>query len=196
MKFKLALLSMFILLASMLAACSGPGSQAQRTPIPMVAQVALAAPSGPGKLAAVTSKDHCLVRAVDLLGAWAAAGAPEKDSFEFKDANGKTCQAAFPEDVSFLFWESNVWFDGAIACKVCHGPDLKYSYAQMDLSAYAGIQAGSRRASADAKGQDIMGSGNWEQAKLRQVLVTKFMPLGRPSESPENGPLVLAGKPK
>jgi hypothetical protein len=63
----------------------------------------------------------------------------------------------------------------------------------MDLSSYAGILAGSRRQSADAKGNDILGAGDWEKSTLYRVLFTTWMPLGRPQTTNEKGPLVLAG---
>jgi hypothetical protein len=47
-----------------------------------------------------------------------------------------------------------------------------------------------------AKGNDILGGGNWEQARLYQVFTTRFMPLGRPSTLGEKEPVVLAGSPK
>jgi hypothetical protein len=70
----------------------------------------------------------------------------------------------------------------------------------MDLSSYAGIIAGSRRASADVKGNDILGSGVWEQSKLYEVLTLpnenqQAMPLGRPPDAfPPGGPVILAGE--
>jgi hypothetical protein len=68
----------------------------------------------------------------------------------------------------------------------------------MDLSSYAGILAGSRRASADAKGNDILGSGNWGQSKLNEHLfVLKLMPFGRPPGAvPDEWATIFAGTPK
>lgn len=194
---KKALLPIPILLVGLfLAACSGGASTVKRTPIPTLIPATLAAPSGAGKLASLSSGTYCAVRAVDLIGAWVKAGSPETNPFDFTDANGKACTGTFKDDVHFLFTESNVWFDGALACAACHGPDLAASYANMNLSDYQGILAGSRRQSAGAKGSDILGSGDWSKARLNQVLITRFMPLGRPQTSPEKGPLVMVGKPK
>jgi hypothetical protein len=63
----------------------------------------------------------------------------------------------------------------------------------LDVSSYAGVMAGSRRL-AEAK---PMVGGEWEKTKLYEVMVTtRFMPLNRPADMPEKGPLVAAGKPK
>lgn len=185
-----------LLLGLLLAACSGGTSQVKRTPIPTLIPATLAAPSGAGRLASLSGGERCAVQAVDLIGAWVSAGSPETTPFDFTDASGKACQGTFANDVRFLFTESNVWFDGALACSACHGPDLAESYANMNLGDYQGILAGSRRQSAGAKGSDILGGGDWTKARLNQVLVTRFMPLGRPQTSPEKGPLVMVGKVK
>jgi hypothetical protein len=71
---------------------------------------------------------------------------------------------------------------------------MAVSSAQMDLSSYEGILAGSRRTSPDAQGTDILGGGDWESSLLYDVLyVRKFMPLGRPTDVPADGPVVFAG---
>jgi hypothetical protein len=43
--------------------------------------------------------------------------------------------------------ESNVWYPGALSCASCHNADLAISSAQMDMTTYAGLLAGSRRTS-------------------------------------------------
>ena len=79
----------------------------------------------------------------------------------------------------------------------------------MDLSSYAGILAGSRRANAEPKGNDILGGGNWDDALLHKMLyapdgktqldpVRPAMPLGRSDLNPPidaNGPIIPAGVP-
>ena len=39
--------------------------------------------------------ESCQIHAVDLLGAWVTANAPETDPFPFTDASGKQCQGTF-----------------------------------------------------------------------------------------------------
>ena len=163
------------------------------TPIPTLIPATLPAVSG-GEAA---SGPKCAIRAVDLLGAWVSAGYPESDPFDFSGADGAACQGTFAEDVLVLFTRSNIWYTGAAACVTCHYQDLTKAQAQMSLVNYADVLAGSRRSSADAKGKDILGGGDWEKSKLYEVfVVTKLMPLGRPANMPEKGPLVKAGKPK
>lgn len=148
--------------------------------------------------------NKCQVAAVDLIGAWVTAGYPENDKFPFTDVKGQSCEGTFEKDVHPLFTESNLWFPGAQACASCHQPDLKVALKNMDLSSYAGILAGSNRANGEPKGTDILGGGNWEQSLLHgmlfapngQTLIGRpAMPLGRPADVPENGPLVFAGAP-
>ncbi|MEW6093590.1 MAG: hypothetical protein AB1531_06450, partial [Chloroflexota bacterium] len=103
-------------------------------------------------------------------------------------------------DVQRLFSEANLWYNGAPACITCHNSNLAAAAAQLDLSSYAGIIAGSRRASADVTGNDILSGGVWEQSKLYEVLTLpsgsqQAMPLGRPPDVfPPGGPIILAGQ--
>ena len=139
-------------------------------------------------------KVSCQITAVDLLGAWVSAGYPERDPFEFTDMNGKQCVGNYPEDVSPLFHEGNLWYTGAPACITCHNSAIESAQANMDLSSYAGILAGSRRTEGQAQGNDILGGGVWEEAKLyEQLYVLKLMPQGRPVDTPAEGPVIFAG---
>jgi hypothetical protein len=163
------------------------------TPIPTLIPATLPAVSG-GEEA---SGPKCSVRAVDLLAAWVTAGYPETDTFDFSGSDGVACLGTFAADVLPLFTRSNIWYTGAAACVTCHFKDVVKAQAQMSLEDYADILAGSRRTSADAKGNDILGGGNWETSKMHEVLMmTKLMPLGRPANMPDKGPLVKAGQPK
>jgi len=138
----------------------------------------------------------CSVRAETLLAAWVNARAKETDPFTFTDEKGSTCQAVFA-DVQVLFKEVNLWYQGALACVSCHNANLASAAAQMDLSSYAGIQAGSRRTSSNVPGNNILGNGNWDASLLKDMLFVKqLMPFGRlPGAVPEGGPLVQVGKP-
>lgn len=161
----------------------------ERTPIPTV---------GHAPIPALVSQDtsgKCKVRAVDLLGAWVTAGASETDSFTFKDVNGNSCEGNFGDDVDPLFAEANIWYPGSSSCDSCHSADVaKTSAAKLDLTTYAGIMAGSQRASADAMGTDILAGGNWEKSLLYQF--TYAHPVAPPghADTPSNGPVVFAGK--
>jgi hypothetical protein len=136
----------------------------------------------------------CQISAVDLLGAWVAAGYPENDPFDFVDINGKSCSGTYEEDITQLFQEGNIWYTTAPACITCHNSAIESAQANLDLSSYAGILAGSRRTDGQAQGNDILGGGFWEESKLyEQLFVLKLMPQGRPPESPAEGPVVFAG---
>ncbi len=182
-----------LILAALLSACNAQNLIANMspygTPIPtLIPATPVAAQSGSA------AQSGCSVRAVDLLAAWVSAGSPENDPFEFTDDNGARCQGFFAADVLPLFNQSNLWFKGALSCVTCHGPDLNISYAQLNLTTYADLRVGSRRL---AESKDILGGGQWEASKLYEVLVTtRFMPLGRPVDMPEKGPLLKAGAPK
>ncbi len=154
----------------------------------------------PGKLSQVSlagiptpAPNSCLVRAVDLIGAWVTAGAKENDPFSFTSQDEKPCQGTFNADILPLFIQANLWYPGAPSCRTCHTADVNYSYARMDLSSYQGILAGSGRDSASAKGQDILGGGNWQQARLFDLLSSGQMPPETPEGTNPKGPLVHAG---
>jgi mono/diheme cytochrome c family protein len=162
------------------------------TPIPTLIPAGMPTQANGGAVAAAGAK--CLVSAETLLSSWVNSGFPESEAFSFTDNNDTSCQASYA-DVKALFQEGNLWYTGAPACITCHNSDLTVAAAQMDLSSYAGIIAGSRRASADVKGNDILGGGNWEQSKLNDMLfIEQKMPLGRPAGAvPAHGPVLFAG---
>lgn len=169
------------------------------TPIPTLIPATMPAP----QRAAAGEFNKCQIAALNLIGAWVSAGYPENDPFTFTDLKGRTCQATFYKDVQPLFIESNIWYPGSQGCSSCHHADVATSIMNMDLSSYAGILAGSRRANGEAKGQDILGGGVWEQSLLYQMLYAPngqttigrpAMPLGRPANVPAEGPLIYAGQ--
>jgi hypothetical protein len=162
------------------------------TPIPTLAPASLPTPTTAAQ-SALTAR--CTVAAATLLSAWASAGYPESEAFTFTDLNEAACEATFA-DLRPLFTEANLWYSGALACASCHNVDVGASSAQLDMSSYAGILAGSRRASPDVQGQDILGGGVWEQSMLHDMLfVQKKMPFGRPADAvPDEGPILFAGR--
>jgi len=139
-----------------------------RTPVPTLIPATMPVVNAGSAGEAVVS-DTCYVAAADLVGAWVDAGASDTESFQFTDASGMGCEAAF-EDVKPLFIGSNLWYTGSLSCISCHSVDLTVSPAQLDLSSYDGIVAGSRRADAAAKGTDILGGGDWKASLLYQFI--------------------------
>jgi mono/diheme cytochrome c family protein len=128
-----------------------------------------------GSLANTAVGDNCEVYAVDLIGAWVDAGAPELDAFAFSDSNGAACAATFEGDVLPLFTEENAWFEGSQACTECHFDNSEDSRHEMDLSSYAGIMLGGDVLS-DPPGVAIVIPGNWSDSKLRARLRDNRMP--------------------
>jgi mono/diheme cytochrome c family protein len=123
------------------------------------------------------------------------AGFPESQPFQFTDLNNIACEATFA-DLQPLFTQSNLWYPGALACISCHNTNLSATAsAELDLSTYAGVVAGSHRIAGGTTGQDILGGGEWQQSKLNQMLfVHHQMPFGAPANSvPIAGPTILAG---
>jgi hypothetical protein len=138
--------------------------------------------------------DVCRVDAVDLIGAWVSANSPEEAAFQFVDAKGITCETTFAE-VLPLFNEPNLSQSGSLACVSCHSVDVTISPAQLDLSSYAGIMAGSRREDEKSKGTDILGGGNWKTSLLYEFLAVSKADVPGHTESASANFFVFAGKP-
>lgn len=171
--------------------CKQAAASVERTPIPTLLPATLPAmETGNGK---VVTSDQCRVAAMDLIGAWVDAGASETEAFQFTDMNGQNCESVFGE-VKPLFVEANFWVPGSLACVSCHSVDVTISPAQLDLSSYAGIIAGSRRADAESKGTDILGAGKWQGSLLYEFLSTNKADV--PGHTETVSDLVIsAGKP-
>ena len=176
--------------------------QPDLTPVPTLLAATMPAPKVGAEAVAATPK--CSIAALNLIGAWVSAKYPEKDAFTFTDAKGANCTANFKDDVQKLFVTPNLWYDGASACTTCHYADVAKATMNMDLSSYAGILAGSHRVNGAAKGNDILGGGNWADALLHKMLFAPGgkteigrppMPLGRPATVPAEGPVISAGIP-
>jgi len=173
--------------------CSQAGlAQIYHTPIPTIFPATLPVQV---KQQISAGSEKCVVSAEPLLSAWVNAKYPEVEPFTFMDNRGATCNATYSE-ITILFNEANLWYPGALACVSCHNSEVLIASAQLDLSSYAGILAGSRRTALGAKGNDILGNGNWDVSKLREMLfVLKQMPLGRPEGAvADAGPVVQVGK--
>ncbi len=169
--------------------CKSGALPVARTPVPTLL---------PATLPANASMDmgmsgQCEVAAADLIGAWVNSGSPETDTFQFTDANGQQCEATFAE-VQPLFVEGNLWAKGSYACTHCHSADLPTSAAQLDLTSYAGIKAGSRRTDAASTGTDILGGGTWESSLLFDFLTNAKEVAGH-KQAVAAGVFVHAGTP-
>ena len=136
----------------------------------------------------------CLVTAGNMLSDWVNAGYQETQPFNFTDIDGNVCQASFA-NVLPLFTEPDLWYKGALACDSCHNSDISIAAANLDMSSYAGIHAGSKRTPPAGQGEDILGGGNWESSILNQVLfVNQLMPFGHPlGGEASKGPIIQAG---
>jgi mono/diheme cytochrome c family protein len=154
------------------------------TPIPTLPAATLPAPTIGAPISAPAGA-ACKAAAATLLAAWVNAGSPQSQPFNFTDASGQTCAAAF-SDIQPLFTASNLWYPGALDCTSCHNASPNASSAGLDLSSFAGIMAR----------PDILGGGDWNSSQLNQVLfVQKQMPFGAPSGVlTDQGPLIQAGK--
>jgi hypothetical protein len=172
--------------------CQRVVAKVDRTPIPTLFPATL--PAMNMDSGEVIATDACRVAAADLIGAWVSANSPEEVAFQFFDVNGENCEATFAE-VKPLFDEPNLWYSGSLACVSCHSVDVTISPAQLDLSSYAGIMAGSRRADAESKGKDILGGGNWKSSLLYKFLSTSNLDIPGHTEAVFAGSFVFAGKP-
>lgn len=149
--------------------CLRGAPQIDRTPIPTLLPATLQArETGDG---VVVVSDQCQVAGLDFIGAWVAAGSSETETFQFTDINGLNCESTF-EEVEPLFLEANFWYSGSFSCVSCHSVDVTISPAQLDLSSYAGIMSGSRRADAESQGTDILGGGDWNGSLLYEFIST------------------------
>jgi hypothetical protein len=177
--------------------CNRAAFKVERTPIPTLIPATLPVSdvswvsTAPAPRA---SNDACHVLAADLIGAWVTAKAPESFPFYFVDMEGRNCEATFA-NVQPLFSEANVWHVGSLSCTSCHSVDMAVSPAQLDLSSYAGIKAGSRRAADKPKGTDILGGGDWEKSLLYDFLASGKANVPGHEQALSADPFVFAGRP-
>jgi hypothetical protein len=161
-----------------------------RTPVPTLIPASMPIVLGGDS----APKVSCQIAAVSLIGEWVSAGYSDSEEFSFTDINGQNCVGNYLEDVQPLFQEGNLWYSGAPACTTCHNSTLSEITAGMDLSTYSGILAGSRRASIESQGNNVLGGGAWESSLLyKQLFIDRAMPQGRPPDVPAEGPIIFAG---
>ncbi len=171
-------------------ACKQGTLPVERTPIPTMLPASLPALGSERQ----TDGESCRIVAVDLIAAWVSANSPETEAFEVVDANGVNCEATFA-DAALLFNEPNIWNSGSAACASCHVADVAASPAQLDLTTYAGVMSGSRRADAESKGTDILGGGSWEKSLLYESLATSKAGVSGHTTAVSPGAFIFAGKP-
>ncbi len=165
---------------------------AARTPVPTLIPATL--PAMQADSSSASTPDECYVAAADLVGAWVEAGASNTEAFQFEDVNAQTCESTF-EEIEPLFVNSNLWYSGSLACSSCHSVDLAVSPAQLDLSSYEGILAGSRRADDAPKGTDILGGGNWKSSLLYQFIAETMADVPGHDRALDSGLMIYAGTP-
>jgi hypothetical protein len=169
----------FVLSCGLDFSCKQASMLPAGTPIPTLIPATLPAPITSGVADAF---NKCSVKALDLLGAWVDAGYPETDSFAFTDLTGNPCAGTFSADIMPLLGESQLWFPASLSCTSCHNTTFAEGMGGLDLTTYAGILAGSQRASVEvAKGADILGGGHWTDSLLFQTLsLSADIPDGHP----------------
>jgi len=125
--------------------------------------------------------EKCQVAALDLVGAWASADAPETDAFAFTDANDQSCEGTYVDDVQHLFVDNSVWQSGSLGCVSCHNAELSDRSAGLDLTAYDVLTS-----------DEVLGS-NWESSNLYSYLVMSLTADGHSSDASAGNPLLFAG---
>lgn len=166
-----------------------------RTPIPTLSPLDHSQGQGQPE-PAPAQFNKCQVGAVDLIGAWVAAGHTESEPFPFTDVNGQDCEATY-EDIQPLLRENSIWFPGSLGCTSCHNADLAERSGGLDLSTYEAISLGTRRvAGSTSPGTDIFGGGNWEDSLLYEFLVNHGLTAQghSPDVEPVN-PILYVGQP-
>ena len=182
----------FVNACGMSLTCNRGSALPETTPIPTLIPATL--PAMEVESAPASASDECHVAGVDLIGAWVEAGASDTEAFQFEDVNGQTCEAVF-EDVEPLFVNANLWYSGSLSCASCHSVDLAVSPAQLDMSSYEGILAGSRRADDAPQGTDILGGGNWQSSLLYQFIAETKADVPGHDAALSSGLMVYAGTP-
>lgn len=182
----------FVNACGMTFSCNRASTLPETTPIPTLIPATL--PAMTMESSAATDPDKCHVAGVDLIGAWVDAGASNTEVFSFEDVDGRQCEATFA-DVEPLFTQANLWYAGSLSCRSCHSVDLAVSPAQLDMSSYEGILAGSRRADDAPKGTDILGGGKWESSLLYQFIAETHADVPGHDAALSSGLMVYAGTP-
>ncbi len=128
--------------------------------------------------------NKCQVGAIDLIGAWVAAGHSETEAFPFTDLNGQDCEATYA-DIQPLLRENSIWFPGSLGCTSCHNADLTDRSGGLDLSTYEAMSANAT----------LFGDGNWEGSLLHEVLVNRGLTTqGHSPDVEPHNPILYVGQ--
>ncbi|MCC6336872.1 MAG: Ig-like domain-containing protein [Myxococcales bacterium] len=145
-------------------------------------------PEGPfsvqnaGRDGPAVAVDGGTTTAVELIGAWVAAGAPETQPFAVSPQGSAT----FAADVLPLFTRQNVWFAGAPSCDFCHFQSTPRASSELRLRDYAGLMTGARSRTqppgVSILGESAPGQGDfdWDDSILKRRLRDERMPPGMP----------------
>jgi len=125
--------------------------------------------------------EKCQITALDLVGAWVSADAPEEDVFSFTDVNDQACEGSYADDVQSLLVDNSVWQSGSLGCVSCHNAELSNRSADLDLTSYDVLSS-----------DDVLGS-NWESSSLYKYLGMSLTADGHSSDTSAGNPLIFAG---
>lgn len=137
-------------------------------------------------------------KAVPLMGAWVAAGAPN-GKFKYKDLKGRPWEGDFKADILPLFTKHGIWGKGTQSCASCHSGNTEASLHEMDLTSYNGILKGgdvlSKPPGVAIFGEKKVGDKhfNWDASKMKARLRNNRMPPGMAFDATEtnrDGPCV------
>ena len=152
-------------------------------------------------MAEVAESTPGAVKAVELMGAWVKAGAPN-GKFSYKDLSGNDAVGTFDVDVLPLFTKENIWGDNLAACSSCHSGNTEESLHEMDLTTYEGVLKGgdvlAKPPGVALLGQSAVGKTDfdWGHSKMKARLRDNRMPPGIEfdiTEENRDGPIVLHG---
>ena len=159
--------------------CNRGDQPVDRTPIPTL----IPASHSESDMEVVAMEyEKCQVAALDLVGAWASADAPEADAFAFTDVNGQSCEGTYVDDIQHLFVDNSVWQPGSLGCVSCHNAELSNRSADLDLTSYEVLTS-----------DGVLGS-NWEGSSLYKYLVMSLTADGHSTDTSAGNPLLFAGR--
>ena len=159
--------------------CNRGDQPIERTPIPTLIP---ASHSESNMEMGAFEFEKCEIAALDLVGAWALADAPETESFAFTDAHGQSCEGTYVDDIQHLFVDNSVWQSGSLGCISCHNAELSNRSADLDLTSYDVLTS-----------DDVLGS-NWENSSLYKYLGMSLTADGHSADASAGNPIIFAGK--
>ena len=165
-----------------------------------VAALAVSAVMAASPALAIDESTPGAQKAVSLMEAWVAAGAPN-GAFTYTDLAGNKADGTFDADILPLMTTDNIWGDDLPACTSCHTGLTEESLHEMDLTSYKGMMAGADSL-ANPPGVSLFGEKkpgdghfDWGHSKMKQRLRDNRMPPGIEfdiTESNRDGPCLDA----